>query len=402
MIPGISDKRRLPRLGKLRLGEKRLSKNNKEYPASIDYFMVDSELPGLNEAFEKVYGPKPRELDILLPLEDAEVFFPQALKAYRKSGLFCASDDGVTAKRVRLKDDEQGKDAQGEAFIAEQGLQVAPGDMYEMPCPHTECPYFQSKKCKGIARFMFMLPKVNGFGVWEISTSSRNGIVNLNSMLDAIRGAAGRVSYIPLKLRLVEQELKTPEGKQKKWILRLDYDGNVGDLVNIRETGKLPAPVSAGALPAPDPKEVPDDLVPYGGDEEAQEKAEKAKAAATAKAEPRRASEKAAPKAAAKPAKPAPLEPEVEEPAPPKAGKKAKDGESHMEFADLKVKAVKRKPMGEGFRYHVLFQEGQDMATMDEALARKAHLAVGVLCRVGYKVSQGYLELITLEPATDA
>src|SRR3990167_11063762 len=142
MIPGISDVRRLPRLGKIRLGMKRTSDAGKAYPAALDHFNF-KDAPGV----EAIYGANCSEIDIVIPVEDSNVFFPQALKAYRSSGLFCRCDDGQTATRVRVGPDEKGqpRDAQGEAWLAKTGEAVDVGDMFEMPCPHHECPFFERK-----------------------------------------------------------------------------------------------------------------------------------------------------------------------------------------------------------------------------------------------------------------
>lgn len=256
MIPGISNVRRLPRLGKIRLGEKRKSeKSGKEYPAALDYMNVE-DAPGVKE----VYGDKPTELDVMFPVEDQDVFFPQALKAYRASGLFCKSDDGQTAVRVRVGPGEGGavQDKQGEDFIKAKGLDVAVGDMFELPCPHQSCPFYESDKCKPIGRLLFMLPKVPRFGVYEITTSSRNSMIGVNSYLDAIRAVAGRVSMVPLKLRLVPMETQADGKKKTIHVLELTFEGSVSSLAKI---GQRPAG-EAFALPGPEEldREVPEDL----------------------------------------------------------------------------------------------------------------------------------------------
>lgn len=88
MIKGLSDRLRLPRRGKIRLGEKKISKKTgKEYPVSLDYFVVPDEV-------KKVYSDKPRKLDIMIPMENRDAFFPQNYKMYGKSkGLICLSKD---------------------------------------------------------------------------------------------------------------------------------------------------------------------------------------------------------------------------------------------------------------------------------------------------------------------
>jgi hypothetical protein len=110
-INGLSDERRLPRVGKIHLGIKKLSSRNTEYPSAVDYFVVkedDSTPAAAAEAFHKVYGDQPRELDIVFPEtglpfdRSLELVFSQFYKQYGKgTGLKCKGD-GATASRMQV------------------------------------------------------------------------------------------------------------------------------------------------------------------------------------------------------------------------------------------------------------------------------------------------------------
>ena len=256
MIPGISDVARLPRLGKIRLGAKKKNANGKEYPTALDHFNL-KDVPWV----EEVYGEKCKELDIMFPVENTEVFFPQALKAYRASGLFCRCDDGQTATRVFVE-----KDGQGKKHLADSNHSVKEGEMFELPCQYQDCPYTLNKMCKPIGRLQFLLPGVERFGCYEISTTSWNSMVSVNNYINAIKGSAGRISNIPLKLRLVPQKA-TANGKSTIiHVLELVYMGTTQSLIALGKQKALPAPLPAEALPAEDPDDVPDDLMPGGGE----------------------------------------------------------------------------------------------------------------------------------------
>jgi len=69
MIIGLSEVRRLPRLGKIHLGVKEINAKGVEYPKAVNYFVVPPEVA-------EVYGEKPTELDIVIPTEDPNIFFP--------------------------------------------------------------------------------------------------------------------------------------------------------------------------------------------------------------------------------------------------------------------------------------------------------------------------------------
>ena len=96
MIKGLSEIRRLPRIGLIRLGIKKKNAKGMEYPAAVDYFVVPDEV-------KKVYGEQPRELDIIFPLDEVDDIFPQFYKRYGHSkGLVCKGD-GETANQVNDK-----------------------------------------------------------------------------------------------------------------------------------------------------------------------------------------------------------------------------------------------------------------------------------------------------------
>ena len=180
-IKGISEVRRIRRIGKIRLGEKKIAKSGKEYPSALDHFNF-TDAPDLLA----MYGANCKEIDVIIPNENVDAFFPQERKCYRSSGLFCRGD-GETATRVNVgpsdgknsKDIPVGQplDPEGAAFIKSQGLKAGVGDMFSMPCAGEACHFTVDKFCKPIGRFLFIVPKTPRIGVFEISTTSFNSIV---------------------------------------------------------------------------------------------------------------------------------------------------------------------------------------------------------------------------------
>ena len=207
MIKGVSDQLRLPRRGKIRLGEKKLSKSGKEYPSALDYFAVPKEV-------QEIYGDKPRKLDIMIPMEEREQWFPQAYKRYGSStGLICRG-------------------------TGEVGTEMADEGMKEIECQGKDCPHYQKGDCKQIGNLQVILPKVKGLGVYQIDTSSYNSIVNINSGVEMIRGMLGRISWIPLILEVQMQEAHPQvNGKRIKTIIpvmSITSDVSVYDLLKMR------------------------------------------------------------------------------------------------------------------------------------------------------------------------
>ena len=236
-IKGISEIRRLPRIGKFRLGIKK-QKGSEEYPAATDYFVVAEDVT--DEVYVKevgeVYGDKPKELDIIFPCDDIEVLFPQFYKRYGSStGLVCRGD-GVSASCR------------------------ANGDMKEIECLGRDCDFYKQRKCTEVGNLLFMLPKIGGLGVWQIDTGSYHSIVQINSAIAFIQGIAGRISGIPLKLILRPIEV-SPDGK-KKTVYVMDIhmpQAKIGKLLEqadqLEEKGRLGLPESAG-------EEKPEELYP--------------------------------------------------------------------------------------------------------------------------------------------
>ena len=260
MIKGLSEARRMPRLGKIHLGIKKDKKKDgtpcAPYPTEVDYFVCPPEV-------QAVFGEKPTALKIMIPVEETERFFPQFYKRYTTSLLQCKGD--------------------GEkAFCwAEEG------GLKEIPCP---CDYLKSGECKKIGIFCFLMPDVQGFGIYQITTSSKNSIIDLNSSFDMIRAIAGRIHMIPLILKREKMEIqRIEEGKPKKsthFTLKVDLDEKM-TLRQLQQAGQT----SPETILLPPPDEDKDDLYyPPNGfkpeeekEKKAEEQKEKPKDAAKAK-----------------------------------------------------------------------------------------------------------------------
>jgi hypothetical protein len=238
-IKGVTEVVRLPRLGKIRLGIKKKNASGVPYPCPTDYFVCPPEV-------KKAFGEKPRELRIMFPTDDPTQWASQYLRCYSASrGLICRGD-GETA--VAKTDVLTGEVASRES---------AETELKEVTCNPAKCAYYQKGRCRRVMNLQFLLPDCPGFGVYQLDTSSFYSIVNVNSSLELIRGTCGRLSMLPLSLKLVEQEVQ-PEGKRKTVrVLNLTAPYS---LVEIQRYAQMP-PGQVLLLPPPD-NEAPDDLFP--------------------------------------------------------------------------------------------------------------------------------------------
>jgi len=210
-IKGLTDSPpRLPRIGKIHLGVKVTTNKQGQpcapYPRATDYFVFDPQHPQYAELVA-TYSEKPKELRILLPLEDEEKFAQQFYRLYsRTRGLVCKGDG---EKALRMIDTDTG------GLAGRDTQEVA---MREILCQGRECPDYGSRKCGEVMNLQFLLPEVSGFGVWQIDTGSINSIINVNSALDLVRGVYGRVSMVPLILALEPKEVTNPDDGKKKTV----------------------------------------------------------------------------------------------------------------------------------------------------------------------------------------
>jgi len=245
-IKGLSDRKRMTRLGKIRLGIK-VKDGNREYPRATDYFVCPPEV-------QAVFGEQPSMLRIMFATEDPEQWASQFYRSYsRTHGLVCKGD-GETA--MALIDDKTGD-------LANRHTERS--HLRERPCPGRECPTYQAKQCREVMNLQFLIPEVEGIGVWQIDTSSINSILNINSAIELISGLTGRISMIPLELHLGPQTVQ-PEGRKKVVrVLNVVAPYKLAGLLNAAT--KPPAEL---LLPSPD-TDVPDDLFPSDGWPEGEE-----------------------------------------------------------------------------------------------------------------------------------
>ncbi len=247
-IKDISDVRRIPRLGKIRLGIKITEPKKNPYPHPTDYFVVPDEI--------KAYlrEEKPKVLEIMFPVDDPLLFAPQFLKCYSMTqGLVCRGDGTNCLRKV---DTETGDIA---CHTTKEW------EFKKMTCDPSACPEAVGDpergtrpQCRRVMNLLFVMPSVPGLGVWQLDTSSFNSIVNINSFIDIMKRAGVRIAWIPLKLSLEPTDV-SPPGITKKTVhvLHLRSDLKLGELLQL--SAKPPA---RALLPAVDEEEAPGDLYP--------------------------------------------------------------------------------------------------------------------------------------------
>jgi len=203
-VKEFSARRRLPSLGWIKGGVREIKKDGTFRLREVDYFVVPPEVA-------KKYGEKPKELDVMFPCEEREIFFPQALSWRSQLGLRCQGNGERAIKRC------------GDLLPEErEQLDEIPEDpnlLVEVSCP---CPR-EGKECRITGRLFLILPLISMGGVYEFSTSSSENVITVNSYVDYLRtlytterNPQGRVSWIPLKLRKVPRKLSYLDDEGQK------------------------------------------------------------------------------------------------------------------------------------------------------------------------------------------
>ncbi len=228
-IKNLSEIRRLPRLGKIRLGIKVRNDAGVEYPKEVDYLILDPQTPSelenkkLIEEFHRLYGDKPKQIKIMFPVSNPDVYFPQYYKRYGKStSLQCKGDGDVAFCGA----EEFTKDLEKLPLNKEEmGIKVK--------CLGKECSYYKNNQCSEVGILQVLLPDMPGAGVWQIATGSFNSIVNLNSCIAYIGQVCGRAHMIPLMLERRPQEIQYEGKKRTHHILNINMDFRLSDLQKL-------------------------------------------------------------------------------------------------------------------------------------------------------------------------
>jgi len=258
-IKDISDIRRMPRLGKIRLGIKVQpeEEGKNPYPRATDFFVVPDEI-------KQYLEEKPKKLNIMFPTEEVEKFAQQWLRCYSfTQGLVCKGDGQVATRKIDVETGDIARHTTQEWRF---------NDVWG--CDPDTCEQYLDKQCRRVMNLLFMMPDVPGFGCWQLDTTSFYSIVNINSCIDLIRTICKRISFIPLILSLEPIEV-SPPGITKKTVhvLAIRSDFKLADIQRLGQT-----PPELITMPSLDEETPPEDLFP-------EQKIVKAEAKAEAEAE---------------------------------------------------------------------------------------------------------------------
>lgn len=253
-IKGLSDKRRLPRLGKVRLGFK-IKKGNVEYPAELPFFLLPTDVAriyGFKDAAKALERAKEigatrqdvlrfiadnawrlaEEIEIMFPINELDIIFQTSLKWYGgQRGVKCIGNG-----EIAMRYDESSK------------------AMIDIQCPCEKLKSDENPKgeCTHRGHLQCLIPKVNMGGVYQIDIGSINSIIDINSGLDYISALVGRFALIPLVLRRIPIQTHHDGKKQVHFTLQVLLNVPIDQLEGLRKDTSRILQHSQYALPAPE------------------------------------------------------------------------------------------------------------------------------------------------------
>lgn len=236
-IIGLTDRTRPTLLGMIRIGEKKVAQNGKEYPSKLDYFEFDPYDDAnreviLAKAFE-IYGEKPKSIRVKFHSDNQDDIFDANYCLWQASGLLCKGN-GKTAVRlddkfVQMREERTPKTGTDPQDIIED--ETIEGETFTRVVCHTPsaCAYAMSRgafgkpgcSAKGFLRVI--LPDMPGLGVWGLSTGSINSIAQLNSAVQYLYGAfGGRLFGREANLIITPKQGIIPETQKRTTIFVLN------------------------------------------------------------------------------------------------------------------------------------------------------------------------------------
>jgi hypothetical protein len=257
-VKGLSNKRRIPRMGKLRLGFK-IKNGSNEFPAELPFFLLPDEVarhfgskepdkmvdratemgvtrPDVLKFIKNNAHRLAEEVNVMVPLEDEASIFPHSYKFYGKQkGIKCAGNG-----EMAFEYDEKSR------------------NMQERACP---CDKLKTQEkagpCTLRGSLMVMIPMVTAGGIYQIDVGSYNSVIDVNSGLAFVRSLVGRIAMVPLLLRRVPMETHHGNQKQIHYTLQLCLHPTVGiEALNKLRENTMKVLETSKTLAIEAPKEV--------------------------------------------------------------------------------------------------------------------------------------------------
>jgi hypothetical protein len=191
-------KRTLPEVGRISIGEKGFTADNRAFPKSTDYFVVRSKF---EQKVKEKYGDKPTELPVFFYSDDFNEACTERLEIRDKAGALYAYGDGETF------------------HVFNQGS-YKPVPLASKPDLIEACENYLKKEAGAMARYIkwahvltmrFCIKDVAVLGYWQFSTKAvATSIPNLRDRFDGSMQVFGLVRFLPFALTIKKVKSNKP------------------------------------------------------------------------------------------------------------------------------------------------------------------------------------------------
>lgn len=234
MSPIIIDRqRRLTEIGRIRMGEKRVSaKSGMEYPAALDTWRLTSASESAIYSAAGLYGgiPSPwgEQWQVTTETTELAIVIPPSILAY--SAWFEHWSGGGCQRRC----DGEWAVVMSDELRATEKCSCDP----------------EARECKPTTRLSVILRDLQGIGTWRCESHGYNAESELHSAMTVLSAAWGVGRIVPGVLRLEKRERKVPGKPTSRFVVPvLDLELSLADVLLHSEHPSLGAPTQAGALP---------------------------------------------------------------------------------------------------------------------------------------------------------
>jgi hypothetical protein len=175
---------KLPELGKIKIGDKALSKSGKEYPISLDFFRATGKYAPM---FYEQFGEKCDTIPVIFPSDNIDAVCNEEYVIRDRAGKLVATGDGKNWKVYEAKT-ESYEFKEMDIVLAEKlGIM------------------------KLTLTLRFLIPKVPAVGVWRFETMAKaSSIPQLRDTFDYVQQQAGSIVGIPFDLSVKKVKSQKP------------------------------------------------------------------------------------------------------------------------------------------------------------------------------------------------
>lgn len=191
-------KRTLPEIGRISIGEKGFTADNRAFPKSTDYFVVRS---NFEKKVTDTYGEKPTELPIFFYSDDFNEVCTERLEIRDKAGALYAYGDGETFYVFN-------KNAYKEVTLSSKPDLIETCENYLKSQAGSMAKYI---KWAHVLRMRFCIKDIPALGYWQFTTKAvATSIPNLRDRFDGSMESFGFIRFLPFTLTIKKVKSNKP------------------------------------------------------------------------------------------------------------------------------------------------------------------------------------------------